>query len=68
MHTLTAGPARRRILRHSPWDALLVALSVVHAAVLASRPPLAVIALALWWNANTIAHTSSICRSLLRHG
>jgi hypothetical protein len=45
-----------RVLRYSPWDALFVALSGVHAAVLLSVPSIPVIAIGLWWNANTIAH------------
>src|SRR5919108_4756005 len=44
------------ILRHSPWDALLVGLSFLHAGVLLTLPSLPVIAIGLWWNANTIAH------------
>src|SRR5262245_44839167 len=46
----------RRVLRHSSWDAALVVLSAGHALVLGLRPPAVVIALALWWNANTISH------------
>jgi len=38
------------------WDAAFVGLSVAHAAVLLTVPSIAVIALGLWWNANTIAH------------
>src|SRR5438445_11583313 len=45
-----------RILRHSRWDALLIALSAVQAVLLASRPSLWLIAVGLWWNANTISH------------
>ena len=46
----------RSILRHSPWDAVLVWLSVVHAAALVTIPSMPLVAIALWWNANTIAH------------
>lgn len=38
------------------WDVLLVALALVHGAVLMLRPSLAIIAVGLWWNANTISH------------
>src|SRR5690242_3468389 len=44
------------VLRHSPWDGALVALSLAHAAALIFFPSIALIALALWWNANTISH------------
>jgi len=37
-------------------DALLVALAGAHAAVLMSAPAAPVIAIGLWWNANTISH------------
>jgi Fatty acid desaturase len=43
-------------MRHSKWDALLVALSMAHAAVLLAAPSIAVIALGLWWNSNTVSH------------
>jgi hypothetical protein len=45
-----------RVLRYSSWDALLVALSIVHAAALLIVPSVPLIAIGLWWNANTIAH------------
>lgn len=44
------------ILRHSKSDAMLVALSFVHAALLIVAPSSPLIALGLWWNANTISH------------
>ena len=53
----TSTPA----LRHSPWDGLLVALSLVHLLVLVGAPSIPVIAIALWWNANTIAHNFIHC-------
>jgi hypothetical protein len=43
-------------LRHSRWDALLVLLALVHAALALAFPIVPVIALGLWWNSNTIAH------------
>jgi hypothetical protein len=45
-----------RVLRHSPQDGLLVGLSVLHAALLVTVPSLLLVAIGLWWNANTIAH------------
>jgi hypothetical protein len=50
------GPARPRVLRHSTWDALLVGLALVHGVVLVLAPSVPLIALGLWWNANTISH------------
>ena len=50
-------PARKSgVFRHSSSDALFVALAVVHSVVLLTAPSLPLIALGLWWNANTIAH------------
>jgi hypothetical protein len=51
--------ARRRgasIWRHSPWDALLVGVALVHGLLLVLTPSVWLVALGLWWNANTIAH------------
>jgi hypothetical protein len=45
-----------RVLRHSTWDALFVALSVVHGALLLLVPSLLLVGIGLWWNANTVAH------------
>ncbi len=42
--------------RFSRRDAILVALTVLHARILAVWPLAPVIALGLWWNSNTIAH------------
>src|SRR5262245_29772552 len=47
----------KRILRHSTWDVLLIALSLAHGLVLLLAPSIPVIALGLWWNANTISHS-----------
>jgi len=52
--TLTAGS--HRILRHSPWDALLIGLSFAYAAWLLSAPSAPLIVIGLWWTANTVAH------------
>ncbi|HSB11479.1 MAG TPA: fatty acid desaturase [Blastocatellia bacterium] len=38
------------------WDGLLVSLSLAHGWLLVGRPSAIVIALGLWWNANTISH------------
>jgi hypothetical protein len=46
----------RGVLRHSSWDAVLIGLSGAHAAVLLTVPSIPVVAIGLWWNANTIAH------------
>ena len=70
MSTATLRVARRGVLRHSPWDALLVALAAAHGALLltvawsgdrataqgATARGLAVVAVGLWWNSNTVAH------------
>ncbi len=44
------------ILRHSTSDALFIALAVAHGALLLAMPSVALIAIGLWWNANTISH------------
>jgi hypothetical protein len=44
------------VLRYSKWDALLISLSVAQGGVLLAVPSIPVIALGLWWNANTISH------------
>src|SRR5262249_41710721 len=49
-------PRRGVLLRHSRWDALLVALAFGHGALLAVAPVAPVIALGVWWNSNTVAH------------
>jgi hypothetical protein len=46
----------KSLLRHSSWDAVLVGLSAAHAAALVTVPSIPLVAIALWWNANTIAH------------
>ena len=48
--------AAGRVLRYPGWDALFVVLSMAHGAVLALMPAAPVVALLLWWNANTISH------------
>ncbi len=56
MSTLTPSLARPGVLRHSPWDAVLVLLALAHGAVLLAAPSLAVVAVGLWWNSNSVAH------------
>ena len=51
-----SAPVGTGILRHSPWDALLVGLALLHGALLVLAPSVPLIALGLWWNANTISH------------
>ena len=54
---VTANCARTpRLLRYSDRDAILIALSVVYAALLIAAPSAVLIALGLWWTANTVAH------------
>jgi hypothetical protein len=48
--------AAASLLRHSPRDAWLIGLAVGHGVLLAFAPPFWVIALGLWWNANTVSH------------
>src|SRR5262245_21838882 len=48
--------ARERVLRHSTWDGLLVALALGHSAVLMMFPSTWLIALGIWWNSNTVSH------------
>jgi hypothetical protein len=43
-------------LRHSRWDAVLIAMAVGHGVLLLAVPTAPVIALGLWWNSNTVAH------------
>jgi hypothetical protein len=44
------------IFRHSRRDAVLVAASLVHGVVLLRWPSVLVIAVGLWWCANTVSH------------
>ncbi|MEY2407465.1 MAG: hypothetical protein QOF48_135, partial [Verrucomicrobiota bacterium] len=44
------------LLRHSSRDGWLVVLALLHGVLILWRPSVAVIALGLWWNANTISH------------
>src|ERR1051325_8995380 len=44
------------VLRHSPWDALLIGLAMLHGALLLLVPSVPLVAIGLWWNANTVSH------------
>jgi hypothetical protein len=44
------------VMRHARRDALFIALALAHGALLWGRPSAALVAVGLWWNANTIAH------------
>jgi len=48
--------AARGILRHSGSDAVLVLLSAGHGALLLTVPSVLLVAIGMWWNANTVAH------------
>jgi Fatty acid desaturase len=51
-----APPAPRGVFRHSPWDALPVALAGGHGALLLLALPAPLVAVGLWWNSNTVSH------------
>lgn len=59
-HSRPAHPAEWRhtggLLRHSRADGALVALSLVYGIVLSWKPSVPLIAVGLWWTANTVAH------------
>ena len=44
------------MFRHSAWDAILVVLAFVHGTAFVLAPSIALIAMGIWWNSNTIAH------------
>jgi fatty acid desaturase len=49
-------PNSESAVRRAAWDAVFIGLAVVHGVVLAMAASIPVVALGLWWNANTIAH------------
>lgn len=53
-HSAVLGVAR--VPRRVVWDATFVGLSIAHAALLLAFPSIPLVAIGLWWNANTIAH------------
>ena len=56
MATAALGAAPRSIPRATCGDALFVALAGIHGVVLAAWPSVPLIALGLWWGANTVSH------------
>jgi len=48
--------SRPKVLVHSGWDAVLITLALVQGMLLLWVPSIALVALGLWWNANTISH------------
>jgi len=56
METVAAHTLSRGMLRHSRWDALLIALSLLHPIAILLIPSVPLIAIGLWWNSNTISH------------
>src|SRR5688500_6806926 len=51
-----ASNDRMSVLRHSRRDAILVALAGAYGALLLTVPSAPLIAIGLWWTANTVAH------------
>lgn len=45
-----------RQARWAWWDALLIALALMHGGLLLAWPSIPLIAMGLWWNANTVSH------------
>jgi hypothetical protein len=54
--SVTVIARSHRVLRYSAWDAVLILLSLVYAGLLLSVPSIPLIAIGLWWTANTVAH------------
>ena len=54
--SITLAPRLESVLRYSAWDGLLILLSVAYAAALLSVPSIPLLAIGLWWTANTVAH------------
>jgi hypothetical protein len=48
--------AEQSTLRYSAWDGVLVALAIAQGVLVLAAPCVAVLAIGLWWNANTISH------------
>src|SRR6188768_4185386 len=46
----------RRYLRHPAGDAAAIGLSIAHGTVLVIAPSIFVVAIGMWWSANTVAH------------
>jgi hypothetical protein len=45
-----------RIFRHSSLDSILVGLSLAHGTALVAWASVPLVAIGMWWNANTVAH------------
>src|SRR5438270_5011230 len=56
MATISWAHAPRSVWRFSSRDAVLVTLATLHGLLLVLWPTTPLIAVGLWWNANTIAH------------
>jgi len=56
MSPATLHRTRQGLLRHSAWDALLIALALGHGVLLLAVPGAVVVALGVWWGSNTVAH------------
>ncbi len=54
--SLALAARSREVLRYSPWDGVLIAVSGVYAGLLLWTPSSPLIAIGLWWTANTVAH------------
>ncbi|MBI4600664.1 MAG: fatty acid desaturase [Planctomycetes bacterium] len=46
----------RSLLRHSPWDGLLVLLALAQGAALLLWPSAALVGTGVWWGSNTVSH------------
>jgi hypothetical protein len=55
-HASDSSPRHASPLLHSRWDLLLLGLALAHGAALLIFPWPILIAIGIWWNANTIAH------------
>jgi len=47
---------RVAVLRSSSWDGLLVVMALVHGAALILVPSIPLVAVGMWWTANTVSH------------
>lgn len=56
MTSAALGVESRGVARFLWWDALFLALAALHGVVLGTWPAPGVVAIGLWWNANTISH------------
>src|SRR4051812_3268260 len=54
--SMQAAAPSTGILRHSPWDALLILCAVLYGVVLILFPSIWVLSIGMWWTANTVSH------------